>query len=169
MSRMQLNWLGFTSSHHRVARTFDVIIVFLLLDCAFYRVSFDSDYTLSSMSFKLDYGTFLAPLVGYVERMFNWAEDEEYDSTLFWYIRPFVLTILLVWKIYATARTRRSVRERYQIPEEYCCQGTEDVCCSMWCWYFTTAQMLRHTGEYEKYHGVCCSSTGHQPGIPLVI
>jgi hypothetical protein len=169
MSRMQLNWLGSTCTQRRAARTFDVIIVLLILDCLFYRFSIYSDYNHFSLSFHLGIGTFLSPLIGYVERLILWAGDEGYDPTVFWYIRPFALTLLLFWKVYATARTRRTVRERYQIPEEYCGHGCDDTCCSLWCWCFTTAQMLRHTGQYEKYQGVCCSVTGHQPGIPLVV
>ena len=171
MSRMQVNWLGSTCSHRRVSRTFDVVIVFLLLDCIFYRISFGPTYYDSNalITVNLGIGSFLSPLFGYVERLLLWAADEQYVSTFLWYIRPFALTMLLFWKVYTTARTRRTVRERYQIPEVYCCSGCEDACCSMWCWCFTTAQMLRHTGEYETYSGVCCSSTGHQPGVPLVV
>ena len=170
MSRMQLDWLGSTSSNGRVARTFDVIILFLLLDCIFYRFSFGSFYNSYYFKINLGIGTFLSPLVGYVERLYLWDTALGYNSPFFWYIRPVALTALLIWKVYATARTRRTVRERYQIPEEYSnCAGYEDTCVSLWCWCFTTAQMLRHTGEYKKYHGVCCSSTGHQPGVPLVV
>jgi hypothetical protein len=169
MSRMQLNWLGSTCSLRRATRTFDVVIVLLLLDCIFYRFSFSSYNNNYTLTFNLGIGTFLSPLVGYVERVYLWAVDGAYISTFFWYIRPFALTILLFWKVYSTARTRRTVRERYQIPEYCYCTGCEDTCCSLWCWCFTTAQMLRHTGEYETYHGVCCSSTGHQPGVPLVV
>ena len=169
MSRMQVNWLGSPCAKRRVARTFDVIIVLLLLDCVFYRFSFSSYYNNYSLTFNLGIGTFLSPVVGYVERLVLWIMDESEYASFLWYIRPFVLTTLLFWKVFATARTRRTLRERYQIREQYCCQGTEDTCVSLWCWCFTTAQMLRHTGEYENYQGVCCSSTGHQPGVPLVV
>jgi len=76
--------------------------------------------------------------------------------------------LFTLWSIYSLCRTRQSVRERYQIKEQTCV-GCEDVCCAVWCGCCVTAQMLRHTGEYENYPGICCSATGHPPGTPLVL
>jgi len=76
--------------------------------------------------------------------------------------------LFVVWSVYALCRTRENVRARYQIPEEKC-RGCEDLCCAIWCACCTTAQLMRHTGEYEHYPGVCCSRTGHPPGTPLIV
>ena len=76
--------------------------------------------------------------------------------------------LFLFWSLYSLCRTRENVRARYQIPEERCL-GCEDLCCSLWCSPCAVAQVLRHTGEYENYPGVCCSETGHPPGTPLLV
>jgi hypothetical protein len=76
--------------------------------------------------------------------------------------------LFIGWSLYSLCRTRENVRVRYQIPEERC-HGCEDICCSLWCSPCVAAQLMRHTGEYENYPGVCCSETGHPPGTPLVV
>ncbi|KAL7474567.1 hypothetical protein ACHAW6_000539 [Cyclotella cf. meneghiniana] len=38
--------------------------------------------------------------------------------------------------------------------------GWEDVCCSLWCQMCVTAQMARHTVDYEDRRGVCCNNVG---------
>ena len=38
--------------------------------------------------------------------------------------------------------------------------GWEDVCCSFWCPMCVTAQMARHTVDYDERRGVCFNSVG---------
>eukprot|EP00540_Astrosyne_radiata_P013380 CAMPEP_0116847184 /NCGR_PEP_ID=MMETSP0418-20121206/14289_1 /TAXON_ID=1158023 /ORGANISM="Astrosyne radiata, Strain 13vi08-1A" /LENGTH=136 /DNA_ID=CAMNT_0004478593 /DNA_START=89 /DNA_END=499 /DNA_ORIENTATION=+ len=73
-----------------------------------------------------------------------------------------------VWSLYALCKTRENLRARYSI-EEQNCAGCEDFCCSLFCTCCTAAQLARHTGEYEKYPGACCTETGHPVGTPLVV
>ena len=40
---------------------------------------------------------------------------------------------------------RAAARKRDEIPEERCL-GCEDVCCSWFCWYCTSMQLMRHEG-----------------------
>lgn len=65
---------------------------------------------------------------------------------------------------YVLRRARRTVREKYGIPAS----GREDACCSLFCPCFVSAQMLRHTTDYDTYPATCCTETGlpaHAPSI----
>jgi len=140
ISRMQLNWLGHVGTFYSTQRAFLAIVLLV------------SSYFIYCTALELA------------------ALPYDYDTT------PMVLSILrfvgnlifTFWSIYALCRTRQNVRARYQIPEQHCA-GCEDCCCATFCACCTTAQLLRHTGEYENYPGVCCSKTGHPPGTPLVV
>jgi Cys-rich protein (TIGR01571 family) len=65
-------------------------------------------------------------------------------------------------------KTRRHIREKYQIPEQQC-HGCEDCCCTYWCSCCTIAQMARHTGDYAAYGSRCCSETGLPPSHPSIV
>lgn len=79
-----------------------------------------------------------------------------------------VTSLFFSWFLYALKMTRQRVREQYSIPGEQC-GSYEDVCCSLFCACCVVSQMARHTGEYETYPGICCSTTGHPEGTPLTI
>lgn len=140
MSRMQLTWLGGPGPLERTRQTFLVIIMLTLAYLIF-------DIGINILTFQ--YKSSEIPL--YVH-----------------YITWIGISVFGIWFTIALCRTRKTVRERYQIPE-HSCKGCEDCCCAVWCHCCVTAQMLRHTGEYEHYPGVCCSATGHPPGTPLVV
>lgn len=76
------------------------------------------------------------------------------------------IVLFSFWSIYSLCKTRENIRKRYSINEVYC-KGCEDLCCSMFCSCCATAQLLRHTGEYETYSGSCCTRSGHPAGTPL--
>ena len=67
--------------------------------------------------------------------------------------------LLLLYKIYIVAKTRRQVRREYDIPALRC-KGNEDCCMAVFCTCCTIAQMGRHTADYETYRAYCCSDTG---------
>jgi Cys-rich protein (TIGR01571 family) len=140
MSRMQLTWLGAPGPLDRTRQTFTVIVL-LFIASFIYSIALDIA--------AAQYTTATTPPV-------------------IWYLRLAGVLLITFWQVYALCKTRRTVRERYQIPEAHCV-GCEDVCCALVCSCCTTAQLLRHTGEYESYAGVCCSATGHPPGTPLVV
>jgi Cys-rich protein (TIGR01571 family) len=140
MTRMQLTWLGGPGPLERTRQTFTVVILLFLADFIY------------QLSLNIAAGQYLPN-----ER-----------PPLLWYLQLAGACLMFAWQIYSLCNTRKTVRERYQIPEEKCI-GCEDICCSLWCSCCTQSQILRHTGEYEHYPGVCCSVTGHPPGTPLVI
>lgn len=140
ISRMQLTWLGEPGTFYSTSRAYGAIVL-LVVSFFIYSTALE----LAAMPYSI-------------------GNEPPYIAGLR-FGGNFLFT---VWCIYALCRTRQNVRARYQIPEERC-KGCEDLCCSVWCACCTTAQMMRHTGEYENYPGVCCSKTGHPPGTPLVV
>ena len=78
-----------------------------------------------------------------------------------------ILLVALVLFLVLIFKTRRHIREKYQIPEQQC-HGCEDCCCTYWCTCCTVAQMARHTGDYRKHGARCCSETGLGPGAPSI-
>jgi Cys-rich protein (TIGR01571 family) len=74
-------------------------------------------------------------------------------------LRAIVGVCLALYVLIAMIRTRRYIRKKYAIPEQYC-SGCDDCCLSFWCGCCTTSQMLRHTADYRAYNANCCSDTG---------
>ena len=140
MSRMQLTWLGGPGPLERTRQTF-LVTVLLTIAYIIFHVG-----------------------VNVLASQYPENEAPAYVQFIEW----IGITIFALWYTIALCRTRHTVRERYQIPE-HSCKGCEDCCCAFWCYCCVTAQMLRHTGEYEHYPGVCCSATGHSPETPLVV
>jgi Cys-rich protein (TIGR01571 family) len=73
-----------------------------------------------------------------------------------------------LYVLIARIRTRAYIRNKYAIPEQYC-SGCDDCCLSFWCGCCTTAQMLRHTADYDTYRAECCSDTGISLQAPNVV
>lgn len=70
--------------------------------------------------------------------------------------------------IILVCKTRRRIRDRYNIPEQSC-RGCEDCCCAYWCTCCTVAQMARHTADYDTYAARCCSETGLPHSAPSIV
>ncbi|KAG7366118.1 PLAC8 family domain containing protein [Nitzschia inconspicua] len=140
MTRMSLTWLGEPGQRVATNNTFKVVVL-LLVSYMIYSISLEVA--------SLEYGPRNTPTLIVVLKLVG--------SFLFG-----------VWSLYSLCRTRQSVRQQYSIPEEHC-HGCEDLCCAFFCTCCTLSQMARHTGEYETYPAVCCSTTGHPPGTPLTV
>lgn len=140
IDRLNLTWLGEPGTWTQSMRAFNVICV--LVGC--YLV-YSTALNIAAIPF------------------------DEQDTPLWIVWGRFLGTFLFtLYNIYALCRSRETMRARYQIPEQHCV-GCEDLCCSLWCSCCVTAQMLRHTGEYETYPGVCCSGTGHPDNVPKCV
>mmetsp|Transcript_5026 Transcript_5026/g.14647 ORF Transcript_5026/g.14647 Transcript_5026/m.14647 type:complete len:251 (-) Transcript_5026:275-1027(-) len=140
MTRMELTWLGEPGPQVATKSTFRVVVSLI----AAYAV-----YSMSLALVALDYEPADVPLYIII-------------------LRTMGDVLFAIWGVYSLYRTRQSVRAQYSIPEENCI-GCEDLCCSIFCTCCVTAQMSRHTGEFETYPGVCCTATGHPPGTPLTV
>lgn len=140
MTRMSLTWLGEPGPGVSTKNTFAVVVALFVA----YTV-FANALELASLEFTPDTLPVAISVLKAVGGFF-----------------------FAVWSVYAVCKTRQSVRDQYSIPEERC-GGCEDLCCSVFCTCCTLSQMARHTGEYETYRGVCCTSTGHPAGTPLTV
>ena len=140
ISRMQLTWLGEPGPIFTTRRSFAVIVT-LMISYIIYGIALE----LAAIPYA--------------------ADDIPTSIHAF---RLLGVILFTVWSVYSLCRTRENVRARYRIEEEYC-KGCEDLCCSVFCSCCVTAQMLRHTGEYETHPGHCFTKTGHPVGTPLVV
>ena len=92
--------------------------------------------------------------------------DVEYSPI---YIVRYILALSLgIFSIVLIAKTRKRIRDMYNIPETQC-SGCEDCCCAYWCGCCTIAQMARHTADYEMYAGQCCTNTGLSSNAPEML
>lgn len=140
ISRMQLTWLGEPGSLMQTQKAFRIVLV--LVTC----------YVCYSMALELA----------------AWPYPPGEEPVAIPLLRNIGGFLFTEWSVYSLYRTRQNVRARYQIDQQHCI-GCEDLCCAVWCSFCATAQMLRHTGEYETYPGVYLSKTGHPPTAPLVV
>lgn len=76
-----------------------------------------------------------------------------------------VAYIYYAWLVWLVWNVRSAVRSRYEVYErvEYCPPGCDDVACSLVCPCLVTAQLLRHTADYETTGSRLCTDTGLLP------
>ena len=69
---------------------------------------------------------------------------------------------LVIYFWYLVARTRKAMRDEYDIPQMHCKCGcaAEDACMAVFCSACTLSQMGRHTADYTTYRSMCCTDTG---------
>jgi Cys-rich protein (TIGR01571 family) len=84
------------------------------------------------------------------------------ESAMFTAVFHYLFFGFYVFVLVLMRRTRRHIRDKFQIPETDC-SGCEDCCCVYWCHCCTVAQMACHTGDYEAHGARCCSETGLPP------
>jgi len=140
ISRAQLTWLGEPGPLFSTRKAFTVVCV--LVGAYFF---YSCALSLASMPYT---PSTTPPLL-----------------TILKFLGIFLFT---AYSVFSLCRTRETIRARYRIPETVCV-GCEDLCCAVWCSCCTTAQLLRHTGEYETHPGACCTKTGHVAGTPVMV
>ena len=67
--------------------------------------------------------------------------------------------LLYIYFIYLTVKTRRTIRQEFNIRETGCL-GFRDEVLSLFFTPFVIAQMGRHTADYETFVGNFCTQTG---------
>jgi len=154
MERMKLNWCGDEGIPFLCAvRPFRVLVFcqtfvigrMIWVYCiAFSQQSAASSSSSSAYDYQVDSSSTTGPFYNFV------------------YASGFVIVIFFIC---LTAKTRRRIRDRYDIRETQC-HGCEDCCCAYWCGCCTIAQMARHTTDYDVYTAKCCSETGLSPDAP---
>jgi Cys-rich protein (TIGR01571 family) len=142
MTRMRLSWSADPAGNRPGGLSpFKVMVILTIL--YFFLYMFVSAVTAPFTTVK--YGEMPPPIPGWV-------------SLLIGFRSLFVLGFF-VYVLIARIRTRAYIRNKYAIPETYC-SGCDDCCMSFWCGCCTTAQMLRHTADYDTNSADCCSETG---------
>ena len=154
IERMKLNWCGDEGTPFLCAvRPFRVLVfcqtffigrMIWVYYIAFSQQSAASSSSSSAYDYQVDSSSSTGPFYNFV------------------YALGFVIVIFFIC---LTAKTRKRIRDRYDIRESTC-HGCEDCCCAYWCGCCTIAQMARHTTEYEIYGAKCCSETGLSPDAP---
>ena len=61
---------------------------------------------------------------------------------------------------FSLIKTRKIIRESYEIEEGNQCPGHEDALVSIFCTSCAVSQMGRHTADFSTYRGHCCTETG---------
>jgi Cys-rich protein (TIGR01571 family) len=145
MTRMGLSWSGDPAGNRPVGLSPFMIMVILTI--IFIVVSIDVNAALSSRP-TANLGERPPPMPGWVPFLilFRWL----------------VGIGIGLYALDVRIRTRAYIRNKYAIPEMYC-TGCDDCCMSFWCSCCTTAQMLRHTADYDANNASCCSETGLWP------
>mmetsp|Transcript_12757 Transcript_12757/g.18758 ORF Transcript_12757/g.18758 Transcript_12757/m.18758 type:complete len:264 (-) Transcript_12757:204-995(-) len=142
MTRVRLTWLGEPGSVNQVARTFKIVsllfITVLLLDqiLALIIISIYPEMI-------QDPDNAVAPIGAIIMQFF----------------RETLQVLFAVYLLVTTCRTRKVVREQFNIPEKKC-KGCEDCCCAFWCQCCVTMQMMRQTADYAAVDATCCTETG---------
>ena len=145
LTRLRMNWLGDPAPESEWKHTFRRVIILLVL------------YLIVMI--------FMAPPVTVVHN--GVASTPNYPS---WKRITYNVVSLAFWlySIIVLTKTRRAVRDKYDIPTK-ACGGAEDCCCSFWCGCCTVAQVARQTADYPTTKAQCCSSTGLPADVPVVI
>lgn len=146
MERMRLTWCGnFNRSKYSMGAFKTVLILFISY------VVFDT-----CLSAYMDANTRL-----------NYNENGQVNVVVMY--DPMILVVKWIaaiafglWAMCSLKNTRRNVRRQFNIPEERCA-GCEDLCCAAFCSCCTVSQLARHTGNYDKLEGNCCTDTGLPP------
>ncbi len=151
MHRLKLTWLGSEGNHpDRSMKTFTTLAIIAAVHvCTMWVTYFTLLYLL-------------------ISGLLRQSESEIETSQDFANLCSFLNLVFFVFLVVIMARTRRSIRSRYGIPEQTCC-GCEDCCCAYWCSCCTVSQMARHTADYDNYPALCCSETGLLPNAPSIV
>jgi hypothetical protein len=98
-------------------------------------------------------------------------------SALLIALRSVFIPAAFLYALVAKIRTRAYIRRKYGVRPSVCsgCRccgcgsGCDDFCASYMCSCLTTAQMDRHTADYDKYAGDCCSANGLPQYSPTIV
>mmetsp|Transcript_14447 Transcript_14447/g.21290 ORF Transcript_14447/g.21290 Transcript_14447/m.21290 type:complete len:278 (+) Transcript_14447:112-945(+) len=167
MTRMRLTWTGDRGSIPQVANTFQrVARIFFLFVLAIVALDVASFMLYPQFSEMRDITEDqVIDFNDYFSQQNIW--DTAPTGAIALYYSKCLLEILFCFYIVlTTCKTRRAVREQYEIPNSCC--GCEDFCCSLWCGCCTTMQMMRHTADYDQHEGKCCTKSGLPPHCDVV-
>jgi len=144
MTRMGLNFMGLPGTPEEVTNTFKYVF-YIVVACFGLNMVFSGTH---------------------VENTRDLDDLEDIAPNPFVSFVGFCLT---VYTVITMCRTRRAVRERYQIPADSTCGADNDFLCSFCCSCCTAAQLARQTADYRNSSATCCSETGLRRAAPVMI
>jgi len=140
MTRLNLNMWGLPGTPEEVRKTFKYLLYIWIL----YVVL----------------GIFFAPAE---------SLDESNEDVVVNPIYSLYSAFVMVFTLVVLYRTRKAIREKYNIPNNTCCGVTNDCCAPFWCGCCAISQMARHTVDYEVNSAMLCSDTGVRTPSPVMI
>jgi hypothetical protein len=147
ITRLQLNWLGAPGTVAETAAAFRILVSLTLGYFGLYYLgnAFIGDYSNGQQQ-----PTTAVTVVMVLQVILHY--------TYFFFI------VYLIWRV------RKYVRGKYAIPEnENCPSGFEDVACAVCCHCCVTAQLMRHTADYDTYASTCCTDTGLPSHVESIV
>ena len=170
MTRMSRNWIGGAGKPPATSNTFMIVyilfivyVVLWIIFCSVMIATVPTCYWEATRTYNV-YDPYDS---GYVRCTSSGA-----------YIAMWVFLVILnilfwVYFVVAMFQTRRTIRNKYNIPPSSC-GDCEDFCCTLWCTCCAIDQMARHTNDYSAYPVECCSGacfnkTGQPAGAPVTV
>jgi len=102
---------------------------------------------------------------GLVYLSYTWKWDQAMELTMADLGALGVVNVAMyIFIVFVAQATRGGLREKFMIREQRC-SDLEDITVAGVCLPCTVSQMMRHTGNYDDYEGVCCSKTGLPDGV----
>jgi hypothetical protein len=157
MTRMDLDWIGSPIGNR--TGTWSPFKIMVAITAAWLSVYIAEYFWFTSSKF--------------IEDLLQGKND---ISKLLLTVNYVIIPAAFLYAFVAKIRTRAYIRRKYGVRPSVCsdcgCCGCgsscDDFCASFLCSCLTTAQMDRHTADYDKYAGDCCSANGlphHSPTI----
>jgi hypothetical protein len=151
ISRLKLTWYGRPGRIAQTTIAFQVIFTAVVLYAAAYvGMGFLLVY-LDPNTWATPGSAFLTPPPSYFT--IAWIRS------LWHWIYIFATTVVLF-------NLRVYVRAKYGIPAN---NQYEDCCLSFWCPCLVSAQLLRHTTDYDLYPATCCTERGIPQTAPHIV
>jgi Cys-rich protein (TIGR01571 family) len=146
MTRMRLSWSGDPAGYRPGGMSpFKIMVILTIFYYCVYTFVSAVSKSYTTVTYDTMYDAMPPPIPGWV--------------TLLIGFRSLVGLGIFLYGLILRIRTRAYIRNKYAIPEMYC-SGCDDCCLSFCCGWCTTAQMLRHTADYDAYNADCCSERG---------
>ena len=159
MTRMSRNWIGGAGDPPTTSKTFMVVCIIFIVYCVLWIILYS--VMVATMP-KCEY---------YRYSSYRCTGPGTYNAM------SALLSIMnIVFSVYflvAMCQTRKTIREKYNIPPSSC-GDCDDCCCTFWCSCCSINQMARHTNDYNAYPVECCSGdcfnkTGQPAGAPVIV
>lgn len=145
ISRLKLSWYGRPGTVGQQAVAFKIIFIAVVVYFAIYLSMYFALVLMVPANPQITPPSDTFYAIAFIWKIFHYV---------YWIVTTIVLTNL-----------RRFVRQKYAIPA----YEAEDCCCSCWCPCLVSAQMLRHTTDYDVYPAYCCTETGLPPHAPAIV